>query len=345
MMKSAAAVAALIAAFLSFAGCTESGKFEPTVREKKSLEALIAATEPAIVRIDVSTWEGGGMGSGFVIDDAGIVVTNYHVIDDATSTKVVFADGTSVRVIGILGTDKRRDIVILKIQKPEKKLTSLKLQKARPQKGQTVIAFGAPGGLSFSVSEGIVSAVRSAAEIADFGERHDGEWIQTTCPISPGSSGGPLVAMSGEVVGISTFNIIKGQNLNFAVSASDIERIYENAKTANPFYAEPEHETEARRVAQEEKHRRRAEKKRQEEEKREEEKNRFEIVDIEKYIKGDSPPRYKVKLLSSDAKALSLNALSDIALKVSGYTQRDQVRFWIPICRTAGSPGGDCRGC
>ncbi len=201
--------------------------------EKKGLEALIAATEPAIVRIDFSTREGSGIGSGFVIDDKGIVVTNHHVIDGATSAKAVFADGTSVRVIGVLGSDPKRDIAILKIQKPEKKLLSLRLQKSRPQKGLAVVAFGAPQGLSFSASEGIVSSVRSAAELAEFGKPLDGEWIQTTTPISPGNSGGPLVNLSGEVVGINTFHIIKGQNLNFAVSAADIERIYGESQDSN----------------------------------------------------------------------------------------------------------------
>ncbi len=207
----------------------------PDAVEKKSLEALIAATEPAIVRIDVNTREGSGIGSGFVIDDAGIVVTNHHVIDGATSAKTVFADGTTVPVIGILGTDAKRDIAILKIQKTEKKLVSLKLRKAVPQKGQAVVAFGAPQGLSFSASEGIVSAVRSAAELKDFGKPLDGEWIQTTTPISPGNSGGPLVDLFGQVVGINTFNLVKGQNLNFAVSAADIKRIYEETANANPL--------------------------------------------------------------------------------------------------------------
>ena len=86
--------------------------------------------------------------------------------------------------------------------------------------------------MSFSASEGIVSAIRTAAELNDFGKPLDGEWIQTTTPISPGNSGGPLVDLNGRVVGINSFFIIKGQNLNFAVSASDIERIYENTKTS-----------------------------------------------------------------------------------------------------------------
>ena len=203
--------------------------------DKKSLEALIALTEPAIVRIDVSTRDGGGIGSGFVIDDSGIVVTNHHVVDGATSAKVAFADGTVLSVAGVLGSDAKRDIAILRIQKDERKLASLKLRKDAPQKGQAVFAFGAPRGLSFSASEGIVSAIRSASELTEFGQSLEGEWIQTTTPISPGNSGGPLVDLAGQVVGINTFNIVKGQNLNFAVSASDIERIFENTKAVTPL--------------------------------------------------------------------------------------------------------------
>ena len=92
-----------------------------------------------------------------------------------------------------------------------------------------------PRGLSFSASEGIVSAVRSAAELTDFGIPLDGEWIQTTTPISSGNSGGPLVDLFGQVVGINTFHLVKGQNLNFAISASDIKRIYEETANANPL--------------------------------------------------------------------------------------------------------------
>lgn len=203
--------------------------------EVKGLEQLIPTIEPAVVRLDVSAREGSAIGSGFVIDDTGIVVTNNHVVEGATSAKAAFADGTSVAVIGILAADPKRDIAILKIQGTEKKFPSLKLWKGSPPKGLAVVAFGAPKGLSFSASEGIVSAVRSGKELADFGIPVDGAWIQTTTPISPGNSGGPLVARSGEVVGINTFNIVKGQNLNFAVSATDIERIFESAKSANPL--------------------------------------------------------------------------------------------------------------
>ena len=204
---------------------------QPT--EAKGLEQLIPTIEPAVVRLDVTTREGGGIGSGFVIDGSGIVVTNHHVIDGATSAKAAFADGTSVAVIGVLATDSKRDIAILKIQGAEKRFPTLKLLTGPPPKGLSVVAFGAPKGLSFSASEGIVSAVRSAAVLAEFGITVDGSWIQTTTPISPGNSGGPLVALTGEVVGINTFNIVKGQNLNFAVSASDIARIFDSAKTAN----------------------------------------------------------------------------------------------------------------
>ena len=212
-------------------------------------EQLIAIVETAVVRLDVETRTARAVGSGFVIDDSGIVVTNHHVVDGATSAKALFADDTSVRVIGVLATDTKRDIAFLQIQKPKTKpLTSLKLRKALPQKRQAVIAFGAPKGLSFTVSEGIISGpLRSAAELselvadlADFSKTHNGEWIQTTTPLSHGNSGGPLVDLSGNVVGMNT-RTIEGQNLNFAISAFDIAAVFEgvNSTKPTPFGAEP----------------------------------------------------------------------------------------------------------
>lgn len=226
MLKNVALVTALICTAMWLSGCSRNEK-----HDKKTVEAIIAATEPAVVRIDVNTRDGRGVGSGFVIDDVGIVVTNYHVINGANSAKAVFADNSSAVVIGILGSDSKRDIAILRIQKEGKKLVPLKLLKGRPQKGQAVLAFGAPHGLSFSASEGIISGVRSAAELSEHGKPLEGEWIQTTAPISAGNSGGPLVDLFGRVVGINTFFLAKGQNLNFAVSASDIEEIYAATKT------------------------------------------------------------------------------------------------------------------
>lgn len=208
-----------------------------------SKQELIATVETAVVRLDVVTQSKSWVGSGFVLDDSGIVVTNHHVVDGATSAKALFADDTSVRVIGVLATDTKRDIAFVQIQQPKaKRLTSLKLRKALPEKGQAVISFGAPKSLSFTISEGIISGpLRSTEELSeligdltDFSKSRRGKWIQTTAPISHGNSGGPLVDLSGRVVGMNTWHVPEGQNLNFAISAADIADVFEDARVAKP---------------------------------------------------------------------------------------------------------------
>ncbi|MBW3540547.1 MAG: trypsin-like peptidase domain-containing protein, partial [Planctomycetes bacterium] len=200
-----------------------------------SLTELIRHVEPSVVSVNVKSADGEGNGSGFVIDRDGIVATNMHVIDGATSVEVVFADGTRFPVTGVLKFDEARDIALLKIDAPAEKLKALPLAAAPPEKGENVVAFGAPFGLSFTASEGIVSAVRSREELWTLGIGGvEGTWVQTTAPISPGNSGGPLVNMSGEVVAANTLSIVIGQNLNFAISSDDIRQSLA-AQAGEPF--------------------------------------------------------------------------------------------------------------
>ncbi|HEY2881784.1 MAG TPA: trypsin-like peptidase domain-containing protein [Pirellulales bacterium] len=176
--------------------------------------------EASTVRIDVVKGDVKGVGSGYVVDEKGILVTNYHVIVGANEATAIFKNGDKVNVTGTLMLDPKRDIAILKIEKDG--LTPLPLAKALPHKGDSVAAFGAPIGLSFSLTDGIVSAIRSGKEISDDDDPLPGTWIQTTAPISPGNSGGPLVNKAGEVVAMNTMVLLVGQNLNFAISSIDV---------------------------------------------------------------------------------------------------------------------------
>lgn len=182
---------------------------------------LIEQTEPAVLVIDVTTPAGTGLGSAFVVKNDGIAVTNYHVIEGSTSATARFSNGKTLVVQGVLFFDIERDIAIIKLADVKKSLPILKLAKELPRKGDATIAFGSPKGLSFSASEGIVSAIRND------NDTHQPGWpagilIQTTAPISAGNSGGPLLNKRGEVVGMNTFVFVSGQNLNFAVSAQEV---------------------------------------------------------------------------------------------------------------------------
>ncbi|MEZ6040680.1 MAG: trypsin-like peptidase domain-containing protein [Planctomycetaceae bacterium] len=199
-----------------------------TERRELNLADLIEKVQPSVVRVDVDSVQGSGHGSGFVIDAAGIIVTNYHVVEGATKAIVCFKNGDKIPVDGFLYLSAQKDIAILKINPNagNHPLQAIQLSPSAPRQGTSVAALGAPYGLDFTVSEGIISAVRLAAELKEsIGfDDHEGTWIQTTSPISPGNSGGPLVDRFGDVVAINTITMVVGQNLNFGISAEDIRQ-------------------------------------------------------------------------------------------------------------------------
>lgn len=200
--------------------------------QKLDYEQLIALVEPAVVRINVISEKGASVGSGFVVNKDGTVITNYHVITGAKKAEVEFADGTKAKALGYRVVNLKKDIAIIKIDLPAGKLTIVPLADGPPGKGAEVMAFGAPLGLSFTSSKGIISALRKEDEMRDqLGADVSGNWLQTDTPISPGNSGGPLVDRYGRVVGMNTMQLSGGQNLNFAVSAADIREELDKAPT------------------------------------------------------------------------------------------------------------------
>jgi hypothetical protein len=147
----------------------------------------------------------------------GIIVTNYHVIATGSVAVVKFADGTMSSVDGLLATDKIRDLAVVKIH--GKSFHTLPLGNSdQTQVGEDVVAIGNPLGLELSVSNGILSGVRSD-------DREGGKLLQITAPISHGSSGGPLLNMFGEVIGINSMFLEGGENLNFAIPINDAKRL------------------------------------------------------------------------------------------------------------------------
>ena len=188
--------------------------------------ALADRIEAAVVRIDTDE----ALGSGFVVDPKGLICTNYHVIDGASTATVTFKDHRSLHVLGYVAVNRGKDLAILSVQ-PDTPLPSLHLSANLPAKLTEVMAFGTPKGFDFSATPGSVSAVRRGDEInktvleiegGDLGLDGDSTWIQNTAPISHGNSGGPLVDMQGEVVGINTLSDPHGQSLNFAVAAKEL---------------------------------------------------------------------------------------------------------------------------
>lgn len=196
---------------------------------------LIEKLKPSIVVIKTDS----GLGSGFVIDDSGLIVTNYHVIEGARIASAKFSNGTVVKIAEYVAVDRGRDLAILRAKlKGNMKLKAIPIHSALPRQGENVIAIGSPRGLEGTVTEGIVSAIRTDFQPKVRGRDYDPgiTWVQTTAAISPGNSGGPLVAMDGKVVGVNTIiNIQPGsQNLNFAVSAIEVAKLVRDSEGKKP---------------------------------------------------------------------------------------------------------------
>jgi len=138
------------------------------------------------------------LGSGFIIDAAGIVITNNHVIADANDITVILTDGTKLKA-ELVGTDPKVDVAVLRV-KPEKPLTAVKFGDSEKMRvGDWVMAVGNPFGLGGTVTAGIVSARNRNIESGPYDN-----YIQTDAAINKGNSGGPLFNMAGEVIGINT---------------------------------------------------------------------------------------------------------------------------------------------
>lgn len=172
-------------------------------RSPDSVAGIAARVLPSVVSIETMSKDGGGSGSGFVIDPNGYLLTNNHVVADAITIKVILNDGREYAA-KILGRDESYDLAVLKI-----KTTGLKAlqfgDSSKVQVGDSVIAFGSPLGLSGTVTQGIISAKDRPVTAGD--ENSSTSFIsalQTDAAINPGNSGGPLVDATGAVIGVNS---------------------------------------------------------------------------------------------------------------------------------------------
>lgn len=166
------------------------------------------------------------LGSGFIIDKEGYIVTNNHVVEDADKIKVKLKNGKEFDA-EIVGRDPNTDIALIKI-KSKNNLPVVKLGDSDAlQVGQWVVAIGSPFGLEHTVTAGIVSA---KGRIIGSGPYDD--FLQTDASINPGNSGGPLINMEGEVIGINTAIIASGQGIGFAIPINHAKRIVDQLKSS-----------------------------------------------------------------------------------------------------------------
>jgi S1-C subfamily serine protease len=186
----------------------------------RAVVSVVDRVGPAVVRVERLT-EGsdqpGGVGSGVVIANDGLVLTNSHVVGGAARVRLSFADGSS-REARVLGDDPDTDLALLSCDLPAG-IPSARLGDSRALKrGQLVVAIGNPLGFESTVTAGVVSALGRSLR-AQSGRLID-DVIQTDAALNPGNSGGPLVSTLGEVVGINTAMIQRAQGICFAVASN-----------------------------------------------------------------------------------------------------------------------------
>ena len=161
------------------------------------------------------------LGSGVIVDPTGIALTNAHVVDRATDIEVITLDGSKHRA-KVVGLDKKTDLAVLKLDDGKGTFNYARLGDSdRVQVGDWVLAVGSPFGLQSTVTAGIVSA-----KARQIGQGPFDDFLQTDAAINPGTSGGPLVNMQGEVIGINTAIVAGGSGIGFAIPSNMARKIY-----------------------------------------------------------------------------------------------------------------------
>jgi len=186
--------------------------------KSKDFTAIITDVLQSVVSVGTDK----GLGSGVVIDERGFIVTNYHVVNGANIIRILTYDEDVYDVI-LIGYDSTLDVAVLKV---EASLPKLRFGDSDDVDiGERVIALGNPAGLSFSVTEGIVSAVhRSGPNNLDI-------YLQTDVPINPGNSGGPLVDINSRIIGINNFKAAGYEGLGFAIESNTVENVVDSLIT------------------------------------------------------------------------------------------------------------------
>jgi tetratricopeptide (TPR) repeat protein len=188
-----------------------------------SFTDLVGNTEKAVVSITTKDKLGNSLmtGTGFFIDRNGTVLSNLHIFENANSATISTFNNDKFEIDTILISSKEYDIIKFSIQNPKGiKFNYLEFKTQNPQKGEDIFTIGNPMGLESTVSKGIISNIRDIENL--------GSLYQITAPISAGSSGSPVMNMKGEVIGIATFQLTSGQNLNFAIDVDFVNRINQN---------------------------------------------------------------------------------------------------------------------
>ena len=186
------------------------------------VKSVFEATRPSVLLIVAydENDQPTGMGSGFFFGDTKTIATNLHVVQNAAKLAIKLSSGETGWIDTVLGVDAERDLALLQSNVTG---TPIKAAGRLPDIGEDILAIGNPSGLEGTVSTGIISGIRT----------EDGsQYFQITAPISPGSSGGPIIDEHNEVLGVSTFYLDGAQSLNFAMPAAYLTKLYSKKSEA-----------------------------------------------------------------------------------------------------------------
>jgi S1-C subfamily serine protease/thiol-disulfide isomerase/thioredoxin len=220
----------------------ETKQREDRVAQRKTLESqkasLVKSVEPSILLITIKDQAGNelGFGSGFLIDDKGRIATNYHVIENAWTAEATFSSGNKKNILGAVLLDEDRDLAVLQLEPDTQPYKPLVLANDEPDRTEQVIAIGHPQGFRFTTSTGTVTGMYRTDQLpeqyrAGMRAPEDNMWIQTNAAISGGNSGGPLLNLHGQVIGINTWIGKDRPDMRFASSVENLHDVLHKAPT------------------------------------------------------------------------------------------------------------------
>ncbi|MBL8160485.1 MAG: trypsin-like peptidase domain-containing protein [Anaerolineae bacterium] len=203
---------------------------DPVTENERYFADIYNRVSPSVVSINVVGTSGrqsfSGGGTGFVIDQQGHIVTNYHVVDNADRIEVNFLDGTIVRG-RIIGLDADSDLAVLKVDLPADRLSPVTLgDSSQLFIGETTLAIGSPFGQRWTLTTGVISALDRT--ISGLTQYTVGGVIQTDAAINPGNSGGPLLNLQGQVIGVNSQILSETRSntgIGFAIPSNLVRRV------------------------------------------------------------------------------------------------------------------------